>query len=103
MQLNDLVILFICFIIAAFWWHDRGIKQAAYTLAVKMCEERDVQLLDQNIRICRWMPKLDKDKGPHIMRTFRFEFTHTGERRYTGHLIMRGNRFSDFELQPYHI
>jgi len=103
MQLYDLVLILALIAVAFFWWHDRGIKQKAYALALHHCQKRDVQLLDQNIRINHISLKFTKDKGFYLLRTFRFEFTHTGERRYLGHLQMQGNRFKHFELQAYQI
>lgn len=103
MIVQDLFIVLFLILIGLFWWHDRGVKQKAYLLAKRRCEQIDVQLLDQNVRLTNM--KLRKTEGGPfcIERTFGFEFTVTGERRYTGTLTMHGSRLHSFETQAHQL
>ena len=103
MLVQDLIVIFILAMIGFIWWHDRGIKQKAYNLAKRKCDQIDVQLLDQNVRLDKIQLIRSKSTPLSIERTFKFEFTVTGERRYSGTLVMRGSRLHTVETEAHHI
>ncbi len=103
MQIQDLFILLILGVFAWMWWIDRGIKQMAFGYAKKHCEQADVQLLDDNISLSSMKIKRDKSGRLRLRRTFTFEFTSTGERRYLGYLELLGSKVISIELAAFHI
>lgn len=92
MLVQDLFIVLIIALMFWAWWIDRGIKQTAFTLAKQHCEEINVQLLDDNVRLDKIAFKRNAHGSISIKRTFKFEFTSTGERRHQGQLTMLGKK-----------
>ncbi len=103
MLLSDLFIVFMLVMIAAFIWQNAGLKEHALVLAKRHCKTQDVQFLDDSIALTRI--KLHKDPRGNfgICRRYAFEFTATGERRYSGELSLFGRRLMNIELAPHQI
>ncbi len=77
--------------------------QWAYGYAKKYCNENDIQLLDDNIRLSGMNLKKNSQGKWKIWRCFKFEFTSTGEQRYIGRIETLGSRILAVELEPYRI
>jgi len=103
MQLNDLILVFVLLLILWAWWLDRGIKQKAFIYAKKYCENADVQLLDDNIQLNGASLKRNEMGRWCIYRQFKFEFTSTGEHRYSGTMELLGSKVSNIKLAAFHI
>ncbi len=103
MQIQDLFIVLLIALMAWGWWADRGIKQMAYRCAKKHCEQAQVQLLDDNISLSSMKIKRGESGRLCLQRTFTFEFTSTGERRYLGRLELQGSKVVKIELAAFHI
>ena len=73
-----------------FWWKTQGIKQLAYTIAKRRCEEANVQLLDQSVMLKRLRIRRVHSGGLSVVRFFEFEFTASGAERYQGEVEMLG-------------
>ena len=97
MLVQDLFIVLILALIFWAWWIDRGIKQNAYALAKQHCEEINVQLLDDNVRLEKMTLKRNARGSMSIERRFKFEFTSTGERRHQGQLTMLGKKLEGID------
>lgn len=103
MLMGDLfIVLFLCFI-PYVWWIDRGIKQYAYVLAVNYCKQHDLLLLDDTVQQTKFEIKRDEQGSLKIHRYFSFEFTSTGERRYTGTFEYCNKRIRNMQLDAYQI
>ena len=103
MIIEDLFILFILGIGGWIWWLDRGIKQAAFQYAKHHCENRDVQLLDDNVRQTHIRFIRDSKGSLKLYRQFRFEFTATGEKRHQGQLEMVSGKVVNIELDAFQV
>jgi len=66
-------------------------QEAAIVICGKACKERNVQLLDQTVSVCRVGIKWGTE-GIKLRRTYRFDYSDDGEDRHTGHLILIGTR-----------
>jgi hypothetical protein len=61
----------------------------------------DVLLLDDAIYLRGLWVKRDDRGQLRVWRRFLFEFSTTGEERYTGRIIMLGQTITHMELEPH--
>lgn len=87
----------------SFWWNTLGIKPFALRAAQRHCDEMGVQLLDETIVLRRARLKRDRQGALRVWRSFRFEFSTTGDARYRGRVELLGNRVMDVQLEPHRI
>jgi len=92
-----LIILMILAAMAfSFWNAARAAAERAEVLGRDACRAAGVQWLDHSVhaiglRLCR------HDSGRlGFERTFRFDYSHDGEDRHIGRLVLRGNRLVSF-------
>lgn len=92
-----LIILMILSAMAfAFWNASRAAAERAETLGREACRAAGVQWLDHSVhaiglRVCR-----HGNGRLGFERTFRFDYSHDGEDRHVGRLVLRGGRLVSF-------
>lgn len=95
------LLLLACF--AGYWWQAVRVKELAFSAAARRCKTEDVQLLDDSIAL-KTMGFKRSDGGPMgFERQYAFEFTSTGDQRYQGWVVMRGQRLVSVELPPHRL
>lgn len=101
MTLGNLFWLFVAAFAIWYWWRAKAIKDFVLQAARRYCKTMDVMLLDDAIYLRGIWFKRD-DKGQiRVWRRFLFDFTSTGEERYSGRVIMLGPRILHMELDPH--
>ena len=65
-------------------WHSGVYKGRARELATAHCRELGLQLLDQSMVITGFWPVRAADGRLAFRRSYQFEFSSTGDRRYGG-------------------
>ncbi len=100
-DLTDLLVLTLLVLMAAHWWGSLQIKEIALKRARQECKHLDLQLLDESVSLRALWLKRDDDGRIHFWRRYTFEFSSTGEDRYSGHIIMLGKRITDMHLEPH--
>ena len=80
----------------ALWSASRAAAERAETLGRNACRAAGVQWLDQSVhqtasRLCRL-----ENGRLGLERTFRFDYSHDGEDRHIGRLVLRGERLVSF-------
>jgi uncharacterized protein DUF3301 len=80
----------------ALWSSARAAAERAETVGQNACHAANVQLLDQTVhanglRLCR-----GSDGRLGFERSFRFEYSHGGDDRHVGRLVLRGNELVYF-------
>jgi len=80
----------------AFWNASRAAAERAEALGRDACRIAGVQWLDHSVhaiglRVCR-----QESGWLGFERTFRFDYSHTGEDRHIGRLVLRGDRLVSF-------
>ncbi|MFC5569610.1 DUF3301 domain-containing protein [Lysobacter yangpyeongensis] len=92
-----LIILMIVSAMAfAFWNASRAAAERAETLGRDACRNAGVQWLDHSVhatglRVCR-----QENGWLGFERTFRFDYSHNGDDRHSGRLVLRGDRLVAF-------
>lgn len=80
----------------ALWSASRAAAERAEALGRNACKAAGVQWLDQSVhqtgvRVCR----LESGRIG-LERTFRFDYSHNGDDRHVGRLVLRGGRLVSF-------
>ena len=102
----DLADVFWCAVFISFmmlWWNAQGIKQVALAAVRRHCKQMDVQLLDDGVALKGFWFKRDSGGTIRLWRSYNFEFTSTGNERYTGQIILLGRRVEDIQLEAHRI
>ncbi len=100
MSIESIFILLLIVAAVALWAHHGRVGLKASAAAKTYVENQHLQFLDQSAVLARLRPGWRKSRGPCLIRTYEFEFTHRGEFRYTGELVMRGWQVAEITLPP---
>lgn len=101
LELSDLYWLTFCGLVILWWWRSIKRREYAQFQAKQYCKRIELQWLDQNLvqkksrfrRIGRFYWQIE--------RYFQFEFSTTGEHRYSGYVVLLGERLSQIITDPY--
>ncbi len=86
-----------------FWLHSIRILELAREAGRQVCKRTGVQFLDDTVASTRLSLARD-DNGRRILRrTYRFEFSETGNTRREGEVVMLGERIESVSMEPYYI
>lgn len=88
---------------ALFWWNAQGAKQLALSATRNYCQQMDVQLLDDVVALRGLWWRRDDRGQVRLWRAYHFEFTATGNDRYTGKVMLLGNRVIGVQLAPHRL
>ncbi len=86
-----------------FWLHSIRILEIAREAGRQACNRMDVQFLDDTVASTRLRLARDKNGRRILRRTYRFEFTETGNSRREGEVVMLGDRVESVTMEPYQI
>ena len=100
-ELSDLFLLFVVGAVVLFWYQGLQVREHALRAVESYCNKLGLQLLDQNVSLRRFWLRRD-DKG-HLKawRRYNFEFTTTGDERYSGQVSLLGNRLEDIQSEAH--
>ncbi|GAA5523778.1 hypothetical protein Maes01_00327 [Microbulbifer aestuariivivens] len=102
-SLSDLVWVFLLALGVWYFWHGMAAKELVRRAAHKHCAELGVQLLDDTVVLKRTRLRRDRAGLLRLQRTYEFEFTSTGEHRYSGSVVLHGQRIAQMQLAPHHM
>ncbi len=97
----NLLLLAIAGLGALYWWQSGLFKGKARQLATEHCRLFDLQLLDESMVITGFWPVRTSRGNLAFRRTYQFEFSSTGDRRYRGRLILEGLTMKSISLEAY--
>jgi hypothetical protein len=100
MNLFDLILLIVIFLLAAMFWRFRAISEAVKTQLETYCERQQLQLISVarvKIRLGSYRGKLD------FHSDFAFEFSGNGEDSCQGHVKMIGLKVQDIDTPAYRV
>jgi hypothetical protein len=103
MDILSLLALLVIIALGWFWLHSIRILEIARDAGRRACAREELQFLDDTVASTSLA--LDRDaSGRRILRrTYRFEFTETGNSRREGEIIMLGERVESVTMEPYQI
>ncbi|WP_147653721.1 DUF3301 domain-containing protein [Vulcaniibacterium gelatinicum] len=92
-----LLILMIAFAIGfALWSAGRAAAERAEALGRDACRAAGVQWLDHSVHATGLRLRRREDGWLGLERSFRFEYSHDGNDRHVGHLVLFGGRLVAF-------
>ena len=102
-SLANLLWLLLAAMLALYWWQSGQFKGRARDLATAHCQQLGLQLLDQSMVIVGFWPARSRAGSLMFRRSYQFEFSSTGERRYQGKLVLEGMVLKSIELEAYRL
>lgn len=97
----EITIILIVIIGVLWWWHIHGQHDYALRCIKQHCAKLDITLLDGYVALKKITLKRDGYGKIRLARIYNFEFTVTGEQRYTGSITLFGYHIGSIELPPY--
>ena len=101
MTLEQMILIVLVGFGAWIFWRQLAIRELALRHANAACDKSDVQLLDQSIGLSKLRFKKLAGGGFGLLREYRFEFSSTGERRYTGRIFIVGHTLQRVEMDAF--
>lgn len=86
-----------------FWMDSLRARERALAAGRNACARYGVQLLDETVQFARLRLARDSEGRMRLKRTYRFEFSDTGDNRRHGAIVMLGGELQDLQLEPYRI
>lgn len=103
MDFSSLMLLVVLGVGGWFWLHSIRILEIARDAGKQACLREGVQFLDDTVASTSIKLARD-DNGRRILcRTYRFEFSETGNSRREGQVIMLSDRVDTVMMEPYQI
>lgn len=100
-DLGHVSLLLLGAVIGAWLWRALGARDRALGMVRQHCERSDIQLLDDSIVLTKLRLGWNQRKRLGLIRRYGFEFTVTGERRYSGWIELHGLQLLKIELPPH--
>lgn len=99
----NLILLLVLIAIVCYWLNSISVLEISRNAAKNVCAKVEVQLLDDTVA-CVGI-KLVRDKAGRrvLRRTYRFEFSETGNTRIEGQVVMVGNSVESVTMDPYQL
>ncbi len=103
MDITSLLFLLLLGTIGWFWYDTLHVLDVARKAGRQACNELNVQFLDDTVANIGLTLARDRSGRRVFRRTYRFEFSETGNSRLEGRLIMLGDRIESITMEPYQI
>lgn len=97
----DLLLLLPLVALAMFWSDSLRALEVARNAGKKACLRECVQFLDDTVTVSALALARDAQGRLAIQRTYRFEFSDTGDNRLEGTLVLLGARVESIEMEPF--
>ena len=86
-----------------FWLHSIRILEIAREAGRQACNRMDVQFLDDTVASTKLRLARDTNGRRILRRTYRFEFSETGNSKREGEVVMLGDQVESVTMEPYQI
>jgi hypothetical protein len=100
----DVISLLFLLLLAAFgwfWFDSLRALEIARNAGKRACDDANVQFLDDTVAGIALALVRGKSGRRVLRRTYRFEFSETGNTRLEGQLIVLGDRIESVIMEPY--
>lgn len=103
--MDTISLLFLLLLAALGWFWFEGLRalEIARTMGKHACKEANVQFLDDTVANIALALVRDKSGRRVLRRTYRFEFSETGNTRLEGRLTLLGGKIESLTMEPYQI
>jgi hypothetical protein len=103
MDMFSLIFLLLLAALVWYWLDSLRALEHARNMGKRACNDADVQFLDDTV--ARIALELVRDESGRrvLRRTYRFEFSETGNTRIEGRVILLGHKIESVTMDPYQI
>jgi hypothetical protein len=103
MDIFSLLFLLLLAVLGWFWFDSMHALEIARNAGRRICDDAQLQFLDDTVAGTAIRLVRDKTGRRVLRRTYRFEFSETGNSRLEGQLVMLGDRVESVTMDPYQI
>jgi len=103
MDFISLLFLLALAALAWFWFNSLRALEIARNAGKQACLKADVQFLDDTVASTSLGTTRDESGRRVLRRTYRFEFTETGNSRLEGQVVVIGDNVESVRMDPYQI
>lgn len=103
MDIFSLIFLIVLAVFGWFWFDSMHALEIARNAGRRICDDAHVQFLDDTVASTALALVRDKTGRRALRRTYRFEFSETGNTRLEGQLILLGDRIESVTMEPYQL
>lgn len=103
MDTASLVVLIVLGVLAWYWFNSMHALEVARKIGRQRCSELELQFLDDTVAGIGLRLARDQSGRRVFRRTYRFEFSETGNSRREGRLVLLGDRLESITMEPYEI
>jgi hypothetical protein len=86
-----------------FWIDSLRARERALAAGRSACQRYGVQLLDETVQFVSLRLARDDEGRLRLRRSYRFEFSETGDNRRHGAIVMLGGELQDMQLEPHRL
>ncbi len=101
MDIASLLFLLLLAALGWFWFDSMRAHETARSFGKRVCHDTNLQFLDDTVANIALALVRDKSGRRVLRRTYRFEFSETGNTRLEGQLILLGDNVESVTLEPY--
>jgi len=101
MDFTDLLFILLLAALAGFWLDSLRALETARNAGKRACNGAGVQFLDDTVTVTALTLRRNAAGHLTIRRTYRFEFSDTGDNRLEGTLVLLGARVESVEMEPF--
>ncbi|HUW50005.1 MAG TPA: DUF3301 domain-containing protein [Sulfuricella sp.] len=101
MDILDLFLLLPFAALVVFWFDSLRALEVARNAGKQACMREGVQFLDDTVTVSALALGRDAQGRIAIRRTYRFEFSDTGDNRLEGTLVLLGARVESMDMEPF--
>ena len=84
-----------------FWFSSIHVLEIARTAGRNACDKAGVQFLDDTVSSTEIKIARNQSGRRSLLRTYRFEFTETGNTRIEGEIVVLGDTIESVTMDPY--
>jgi len=103
MDMMSLLFLLLLAALGWFWFNSLRALEIARNMGKHACNDANLQFLDDTVANISMALVRDKSGRRVLRRTYRFEFSETGNTRLEGRLILLGDTIESVTMEPYQI
>jgi len=103
MDVASLLLLLVLAALGWFWFDSLSALEIARNAGKQICRNANVQFLDDTVARTGLALVRDTFGRRRLRRTYRFEFSETGNSRLEGQVILLGSRIESVTMEPYQI
>jgi hypothetical protein len=103
MDISSLLLLLAVSGFGWYWFAGLRALETARNAGKRVCHEASLQFLDDTVASTGWALVRDSAGRRVVQRSYRFEFSETGDSRLEGRIVLLGDRIDSVTMEPYQI